>query len=106
MPHFMVGKFTVAKSERGTLSTIFVLSYKKVILPKFANFLIPANVYFGVGRLCGYEGAFPLKEGGIQALADLAPTSQTLGSFLTGPKNLAKSFLANLFHLKNALDHF
>ena len=37
-----------------------------MILPKFDDFLMLANVLLGVGMLCGCTGEFPLKEGGIQ----------------------------------------
>jgi hypothetical protein len=35
--------------------------------------------------LCGCMGRFPGKEGGIQVLAGLAPSSQTVGSLLGTP---------------------
>jgi hypothetical protein len=50
-----------------------------------ANFLILANVFLEVGMLRYYMGALPRKEGGTQVLADLAPSSQAVGSLLRTP---------------------
>jgi hypothetical protein len=49
--------------------------YKKVFSPNFANIFTAANVLFGDGMLHGYTGTFQGKEGGIQVLAGLAPSS-------------------------------
>jgi hypothetical protein len=49
-----------------------------VILPNFANFCLLANVLLGMGTLGGFMGTFPGQEGGIQVLAILAPSSQTV----------------------------
>jgi hypothetical protein len=58
---------------------------------------ILANVILAVGMPCGCTGAIPRKEGGIQVLAGLAPSSLAVGSLLRPPwpfasqKNSAKS---------------
>jgi len=40
---------------------------------------------FGVGMPCRYAGMFQEREGGIQVLAGLAPSSQRVGSLLRTP---------------------
>jgi hypothetical protein len=47
-----------------------------------AEFFILANILLGVGMPRCCTGVFPRKEGWIEVLAGLAPSSQTLGSFL------------------------
>jgi hypothetical protein len=46
------------------------------------HFHILANILLGVGTLNGIAGALPGKEGGIQVLVSLAPSSQKAESFL------------------------
>ncbi len=41
-----------------------------------------AKVFLRVGMRHGHAGTFPLKVGGVQVLADLAPSSQIVGSSL------------------------
>jgi hypothetical protein len=70
-----------------------------VISPNFANLFVLANVFLGVGTLCGCMGMFLGKEGGIQVLAGLAPSSQNRRILTENPlagkagfqKNLAKT---------------
>ncbi len=65
-----------------------------------------------MGTLHGSVGTFPHKEGGIQMLAGLAPSSQTVGSLLRTPLlakpagKMAKLHIndiifGNFFHHKN-----
>jgi hypothetical protein len=73
-PNFMVGKFTVAQSDFGqTLSLIF----RNIFLgQKLLIFLAVAYVL---------HGPVPRKKGGIQMLASLAPSNQTVGPLLITP---------------------
>jgi hypothetical protein len=52
---------------------------KNVISPFFKNVYTCKHV-FGVGTPCSCAGSFSGKEGGIQVLADLAPSFQTIES--------------------------
>jgi hypothetical protein len=54
-------------------------------LAKFTeNFLILGNVFLAVGTVQP-AGTFPRKEGGIQVLANLVPSSQTAGFLMRTP---------------------
>ncbi len=57
-----------------------------------------ANILLGMGSPCGFAGAFPGSEVGIQVLASLAIEA--------GQKNSAKCYLPNSFQWKNALNYF
>jgi hypothetical protein len=73
----MFDEFIVAKSE-------FVKHFK-LKKSNFRNWLIfqYLQMYFwGVGTMHGCASAFPRKEGGIQVLAGLAPSSQIVRSLL------------------------
>jgi hypothetical protein len=48
------------------------------------NFYVLANVLLRVGILHGCTGAFLRKEGGIQVLVGLAPSSQTVENLTPG----------------------
>ncbi len=61
------------------------MSLKKRDFAKFCYFLILANVYFGVGMPHSCAGVYPGKEGGIQALVGIAPSSQIVGSLMRTP---------------------
>jgi hypothetical protein len=51
-----------------------------------AIFLILTNIFFfGGGMLYGWSDMFSKKEGGIQVMAGLAPSSQTVKSLLRAP---------------------
>jgi hypothetical protein len=63
-----------------TLSLIFVFFMKNVT---FSYFLVFANIFLEVATL---HGAFLQKECGIQVLAGLAQSVQTVGSFLRAPR--------------------
>jgi hypothetical protein len=54
-----------------SLPSIFsdFLKNKQVILTKFVNIYILANIFVGVGMPCGFPGAFPGQEGGMDAVA-------------------------------------
>jgi hypothetical protein len=54
-------------------------------ITKFSNFLMFPNVFLGVGMLHGCMGAFSGKEDGMQLLARLTPSSQTVRSLLRTP---------------------
>jgi hypothetical protein len=80
-------KLTFAKSEFVKLFFLFAFA-KKVILLTFLFFYLQTFFCAGVGvggTLCDYAKAFPGKEGGIQVLAGLAPSSQTVGTSLRTP---------------------
>ncbi len=84
-------------------STFRDILVKKVILPKFANFL-----YFWEW-ICHAAAWFIFhgKEGGLHVLAGLAPSSQTVGYLLrshwlaSGQKNSVKSCFKNSLQWKN-----
>ncbi len=60
------------------------LNYIYFILAKI-HFHMLANILLGVGTPYGIAGALPGKEGGIQVLVSLAPSSQKAESFLRTP---------------------
>jgi hypothetical protein len=63
------------------------------------HFRILTNILF-VGTLCGGMGMFSGKEGGIQVLTGLAPSSLTIGTLLRTPwpAELARMMIVlNLF---------
>jgi hypothetical protein len=70
------------------------------------NIFILANVFLGVGMLHGFTGIFSRKEGGIQVLEGLAPSTQTVGSLLRTPwltkpdRKIAPKVLIRNFQLK------
>jgi hypothetical protein len=75
--------------------------------------LMLANAPFRVGMQHCRAGMFPTKEGGIQVLAGLAPSTQTVRpllrtSWLAKPtrKKLAKSCSANSLQWEKALNYF
>jgi hypothetical protein len=68
---------------------------QKEISPNFANFLNTCTHIFAVGYaawLTHCMDPYPRKEGGMQVLAGLAPSSQTVGSIVSkaGQKNQEK----------------
>jgi len=54
-----------------------------ILIDSFYTLL--ANVFLGLGTLRSCVGSFPMKEGGVQVLAGLAPLSLIVGSLLRTP---------------------
>ncbi len=85
--NFTFDKFTVVKTE-------FIKVFLRFIQVKqlnFANFIILAKVFFAGGYIAQLCRGIPKKEGRIQVVAGLAPSSQTVGSLLrrVSPAKLA-----------------
>ncbi len=84
MLNFKFGQFTVAPTEFAKHFFWFFLLIKKWF-HKNLLFFILANVLLGVVVLHGCMGTLFGKEGGIQVLAGLVPSSQKVGSLLKKP---------------------
>jgi hypothetical protein len=60
-------------------------SYIIDILFSYFKFVMHSNLLLWVGMLLSRAGMFPRKEGGIQVLAGLAPSSLIVGSLYRTP---------------------